>query len=178
MNLLVMSPDNRPSGQPVSEREEQLLSLLSDAGDENGQLLGRMKLMKLVFFSEYWQTESNRLTPDRHIGGFNDFKIYKYGPFSEDLLHTFDQLKERNLVREQEQMYGPTRICLTEKGRELAQEVKSGLPSDKTRQLEDVVRHFGSKDGNELEEESLEQLGITREEKKNHQGDSVESLIA
>jgi uncharacterized protein YwgA len=172
-----MTPDNRPSMQHFSDRESQLLSLLSDAGDEDGQLLGRMKLMKLVFFSEYWKTESNRLTPNRRIGGFDDFKIYKYGPFSESLLHTFDDLKQRGLITEQEQMYGPTRICLTEDGRQAAQVVKDRLSSDEIHQIEGVVQHFGSKDGNELEEESLERLGITREQKKNHQGKPVESLI-
>jgi len=172
-----MNRHNCPSTESLSTSERQLLSILNDAGDEQGQLLGRMKLMKLVFFSEYWEDSRDHLTPRNSLGGFGDFKIYKYGPFSEKLLHTFDSLKNRNLITEQEQMYGPTRITLTDEGRELAEEVRESLSTKEDKQMRDVITNFGDKDGNELEEKSLEYLGITREQKQNHQGEPVESLI-
>jgi len=173
-----MEENNCLSAQSLSKRERLLLSILDDAADSKGQLLGRMKLMKLVFFSEYWQGDEGQLTPEKQFGGFDDFKIYKYGPFSEKLLHTFDSLKNHNLVTEQEQMYGPTQINLTENGHRIAEDVRKRFSSDEERQLHQITSTFGDKDGNELEDESLERLGITREEKSNHQGRSVEALIA
>jgi uncharacterized protein YwgA len=173
-----MEENNCPSTQSLSKREQLLLSILDDAADSEGQLLGRMKLMKLVFFSEYWQDNEGQLTSEKQLGGFDDFKIYKYGPFSEKLLHTFDSLKNLDLVREQEQMYGPTQINLTESGHKVAKDVRDHFSTDEKRQLYQITSTFGDKDGNELEEESLDRLGITREEKSNHQGRSVENLIA
>ena len=172
-----METNNCPSSQSLSKRERLLLSILDDAADSEGQLLGRMKLMKLVFFSEYWQSDEGQLTPEKQLGGFDDFKIYKYGPFSEKLLHTFDRLKDRNLVTEREQMYGPTQINLTDNGHEIAEDVRERFSPGDEHQLHQTVLTFGEKDGNELEEESLEHLGITREEKPNHQGKPVETLI-
>lgn len=48
---------------------------------------------------------------------------------------------------------------------------------EKTNKIDMIVEKFGNKDGSDLEKESLELLGITKEDKKLYFGNPVEVVI-
>lgn len=160
-----------------SDPQRHLLALLRSASDGENQLLGRKKLMKLVFFAEYWDHERDELLADENLNSFTDFIIYKFGPFSEDLLHTFDSVKDIGLVTEDRPAYGPIQIQLSDKGQEQAEKAFENLEPGKRNQLNKVVQKFAHEDGERLEEESLYYLDILREEKENLRGTPVNVII-
>lgn len=162
------------SDSGLDEPESQLLGLLSEC---SGSVDGRKKLMKLLFFSEYYDPETDRLQPDERLGGFTDFTIYKYGPFSRKVMDAFDELKERGLVEEETTLtFSGNRkkeVSLTDEGR------RKAANFDRDRELLSVVADkLGDENGSELERISLSMLGIEREEKEEYRGTPVSDIIA
>lgn len=158
----------------LDEPESQLLALLSEC---SGSVDGRKKLMKLLFFSEYYDPETDRLQPDEQLGGFTDFTIYKYGPFSRKVMDAFDELKKRGLVEEETTLTfsgnRKKKIRLTDEGHRKVQDF------DRDRKIISVVADkLGDENGAELEGISLSMLGIEREEKEEYRNTPVSDIIA
>jgi len=160
-------------GSTLEKPESQLLGLLSEC---SGRVDGRKKLMKLLFFSEYYDPKTDQLQPDEQLGVFTDFTIYKYGPFSREVMDAFDELKQRGLVEEETTLtFSGNRkkeISLTDEGRQ-----KAGN-SDSDREIISVVADkLGEENGAELERISLLMLGIEREEKEVYRDTPVSDII-
>lgn len=162
------------SGETGLDRPEfLLLTVLSHC---SGTIKGRTKFMKLVFLSEYYDREQQELKPEEEIGVFNDFIIYNHGPFSRDVMDSFDILKEKDLIREETELtYSGDRrkiIKLTDKGEELIEEL------EQFGSVENTISEFCQDSGSELEEKSLSLLGISRKEKPKYRFRDVSDIIA
>ncbi|MFB6216310.1 MAG: type II toxin-antitoxin system antitoxin SocA domain-containing protein [Candidatus Aenigmatarchaeota archaeon] len=157
------------------DSEEKLLGLIGNC-IQNGNVNGRKKLMKLVFFMEYLDFEENRLSTDTGWGDF-DFIIYSYGPFSHDVMDDFDELKEKEWIEEKRDFMGYS-IELTEDGRKKLDSLEDKLEEDEIERLDKLCDRFSNKNGGSLERKSLEYLGITKEEKSDFMGTPVEVIIS
>lgn len=157
------------------ESDEKLLSLIGNC-IQNGNVNGRKKLMKLVFFMEYLDFNENRLSTDVGWDDF-DFIIYSYGPFSHDVMDEFDKLKEKKWIKEKREFMG-YEIELTEEGEEKLESISNKIDEEETKRLQELCERFSKKKGGSLERKSLEYLGITKEEKKNFMGTPVEVIIS
>lgn len=170
-----MDSDKLPfSETDTDESESLLLKLVSGC---SGKVEGRTKLMKLVFFSEYYNPNTDSLQSEERMGIFDDFIIYNHGPFSRDVMNIFDTLKEHGLIEEDTELtFSGNRkkiIRLTKKGREKIEENDLSQES-----IEQVIFKFGDKKATNLEKDSLSMLGISRSEKENHRYDPVSELIS
>lgn len=154
---------------------DKLLYLISH-NTNHGFVDGRKKLTKLAFFTEFLNVDENVLTTNQYIGDF-DFIIYKYGPFSHDLMDEFENLKKNNLIRENQSSYTYD-IRLTDEGKERLEDIEGDMDEDEINQIERISSHFSNKDGSELENISLEYLGITKEDKDNYIGMPVDVLLS
>lgn len=167
---MVDSDDLPFFGQSLDESESYLLELISNC---SGRVEGRTKLMKLVFFSEYYDTENDSLQDEEQMGLFDDFIIYNHGPFSRDLMNVFDSLKEEGLVEEETELTfkGNRRkvIHLTEDGEK---KVDSG-----NNRVSSITDDFGNMSASKLEELSLNFLDISREEKEQYRYTHVSEII-
>lgn len=157
-------------------RTDLLLYLISTAGEDEDKLIGRKKLMKLVFFAEHFDPDSGSLRPKSKLDRFT-FEIYKYGPFSTDVMDTFDDLEEQGLVDERDDFYLHNIITITDSGGEYLQSLKKALPSDIQTHLDIISEKFGHKSGKELENQALTMLGIEKSEKDRYRGIPIENII-
>lgn len=152
------------------KQRSMLLTLIDRCG---GVVEGRTKLMKLCFLLEHY--DDGRLREREAVGAFTDFFIYDHGPFSRDVMNAFNDLRQDGLVREES---GQTiagdrrfRIELTADGRRET----TGEPPER---LNEVVEAFGNQQGTELETQTLDMLGVEREEKSQYRHMDVSELIA
>lgn len=157
----------------VSETDKLLYLLEKSSRD--GRLAGRKKLMKLAFFAEYFDPESDTLVPNQRYVPF-DFTIFKYGPFSKDVMNAFDSLKHSGLVEEDSDRMQHL-IEITDMGSERSEEVGRRLTPEEREHIEEIVKKFGGHSGGFLENMSLDYLGISKKEKEKFRGTSVEELI-
>ena len=163
-------------GKKGASKAEKLLYLIS-SNSTDSVLKGRKKLTKLAFFAEYWLPEEEMLNPNEQFGEFN-FIIYKFGPFSKDLFKAFDELKDEGFVEETRKPRGNSMIQLTPKGGEHAKEIRKKLNQEEQNQVKTVSEQLGSKSGHELEEMSLDYLGISKSEKEDYMGMPVSVIIS
>lgn len=163
------------SGDGDISTSDKLLYIISKNSDE-GVLDGRKKLTKLVFFTEFLDIDQDRLSTSKKLGDF-DFIIYKYGPFSHDLMDDFDNLKDEGFIQENQSSYTYD-IHLTEKGEGRLEEIMGELDEDELDQIRKVSDHFADLDGGTLENLSLEYLGITKEEKQNYIGMPIDVILS
>lgn len=157
-------------------REKILLYLISRSGEQPERLVGRKKLMKLAFFGEHFDPESGSLTPKPQLGEF-DFEIYKYGPFSKDVLNAYDELESTGYIEENDQNYFHTIIELREGRTDSVDCLIEEFDPETRKQLEAVVNHFGEDSGSTLESTSLEMLNIDKSEKNRFRGIPMNKLI-
>lgn len=157
----------------LGEPESRLLEVISEC---SGRVEGRTKLMKLVFFSEYYNPEEESLQSEERMGVFDDFILYNHGPFSRRTMNVFDSLKQQGLLEEETELTftGNRRkiINITEEGREMVQEMDS--PDDN---ISTVCSTFAKNNASTLEQKSLDLLGITRDEKDQYRNKHVTHLI-
>ena len=155
-------------------RKEKLLYLLDQSSNSN-RIIGRKKLMKLVFFAEHYDPDEDELVSEPQLDLF-DFEIFKYGPFSKKVLDDFDQLKNQNdLFEDSSRMQ--YLIKVTADGSEKTEDIGENLPEEEKMHLEKISREFSDKSGSELENLSLEMLGIKKREKDRYRGMSISSII-
>jgi uncharacterized protein YwgA len=172
----MVDSDNLPfvGKKQRDESESRVLELVSKC---SGTVEGRTKLMKLIFFSEYYDPESDSLQPEERMGVFDDFIIYNHGPFSRDLMDVFDSLKEEGLIEEETELTfrGNRRkvIHLTDEGWDEVEEMDSeeGVISD-------ICKTFGKESASTLEDLCLEMLGLNCEEKDQYRFTPVSKIIA
>lgn len=157
-------------------REKILLYLISRSGKSPERLVGRKKLMKLAFFGEHFDPESGSLTPEPQLGEFG-FEIYKYGPFSKDVLDAYDELESTGYIEEDDQNYLHTIIKVQEERTDSIEHLMEEFDPETRQQLEAVVDHFGGDSGSTLESTSLEMLNIDKSEKDQFRGIPMNQLI-
>lgn len=155
--------------------EDRLLALIEQGSDSDGAVFGRKKLIKLVFFAKYLDLDKNRLTPDSKFGDF-DFIIYNYGPFSYDVMNSFDELKEEGLIKEERGRMGYN-IKLTEKGEEKAKKAEKKMEKEELNRIRRIAEEFADYNGGSLERKSLKYLEITKDDKDDLAGTPVEVVI-
>lgn len=154
--------------------KDRLLALIEQGSDADGRVFGRKKLIKLAFFAKYLDLDEDRLTTSSKFGDFN-FIIYDYGPFSFDVMNEFDKLKEEDLVQEKKGPLGYT-IRLTERGKTRANKIENKLEEENER-LDKIADDFAELNGGQLEDMSLEYLGIDKDDKPRLSGTPVEAVI-
>lgn len=164
----------------ILEREinnkERLLKVI-ESSCENDSLIGRKKLMKLMFFIKYFDFEKKSLETGINFGDFN-FIIYNYGPFSLEVMNKFDELKKEGLIKETKFVSTGHKIELTKKGKEKLKEIEEKMSGSELSRIKQVSQEFGSMSGRELEKKSLEYLNITQEDKPELIGTPVEVVIS
>lgn len=156
--------------------ENILLYLISRSGKHPKRLVGRKKLMKLAFFGEHFDPESGSLTPKPQLGEF-DFEIYKYGPFSKDVLNAYDELESTGYIDENDKNYLHTIITVQEGRTDSIDRLVEEFDPETRQQLEAVIDHFGEESGSTLESTSLEMLNIDKSEKDRFRGIPMNQLI-
>ena len=160
---------NRPS------EEEKLLYVI-------GRLLkdslmnGRKKLMKMMFFIEHFSIEEDRLVPN-NLYSKNEFIIYKFGPFSYDVMNSLIELKKHNLI--EEKIINMNVVAeLTDEGKRRQNELENMIDNETKEHIQKIEDKFGKKSSKELENLSLEYLGISPKEKESFIGNPVSVIIA
>ena len=103
------------------------------AADDEKQIDGRTRLQKLVFLA---QKETSKSLPSEYT-----FIPYDYGPFSADLLHDVDDLKQAGYIIENQE-YGPQGkkyiYELTEEGEDAVQESLNDLAKNSAKAIEET----------------------------------------
>jgi len=128
----------------------------------DGIIQGRKKLMKLMFLLEHLDIKRKKLVPDKMFTG-NNFIIYKYGPFSFQVMDDLDKLKKDGCITE-ENSAGEIKIKITESGKEKIQNIDIG--EGKIERLEMIKNNYCNMTGKQLEDLSLKLLGIKKEDKE------------
>lgn len=157
--------------------EDILLYLISKSGKEPERLVGRKKLMKLAFFAEHYDPESDSLIPQSQLDQF-DFEIFKYGPFSKGVLDAFDELEREGEIEEDDQNHLHNIITTTRDGGEAMKEASRELDPEIRTHLDEIAETFGDDTGAQLERRSLNMLGIEKTEKDSYRGAPVGEIIA
>ena|SRR5713226_4846230 len=122
----------------LTEGEKLLLALLYAPG-KRGQagepIFGRVTLAKLLFL--LWKNPATgRRLAEAH------FEPYDYGPWSDWVDVTLDELSSRSLVTQQAGR--ATRIGLTRNGKRVARTFFDGLSPEERSAVEYLKAHFGS----------------------------------
>jgi len=151
--------------------QEKLLYVI-----ERMKIDGRLKLMKLMFFLEHLDLKTNKLTPDKIFSG-NEFIIYRFGPFSFDVVNSMQKLKENDLVVESSPDGSHIVPSLSDKGKDEIQKVKEEMSKECINRVNEIKEKFDSFSGRELENKSLEYLHIKKEDKGRYLGVPVAVII-
>ena len=157
-------------GKP-NQHSLEVLYTIKRLVEKDGEIKGRKKLMKIMFLIEHLDLKTKKLMPDGILG--NDFIIYKYGPFSFEVMNKFSELKQKSFINEK-----VFTISLSEKGIEFINKEKEEIPEEIKKKINKIVNEYGKLNGWELENLSLKLLGITREEKESFLGNPVSVVIS
>ena len=122
-------------------------------------LEGRKKLMKLMFLIEHYDINRSILTKVPMLN--NDFIIYHYGVFSFDVMNDYISLYNRKIIKEYP----------------IKSEIDVSIDNNLRTKIDLIISKFGQKHGFQLEEETLEMMGLTKETKIDFFGKSVKELI-
>lgn len=152
---------------------------------------GRKKLQKLLFLIEHWNPETGEIVPSQKLTGFQ-FKIWFYGPFSQELVaHVEKLVKKRKLIEEchvydlPSSIQGlslnaysddgtPRRIYLYSPGFTTA---KEQLAQPLKERLHIVLDRFGERNPIELEAQVNKMLKLTPMKKLEYWGLPVDEYI-
>lgn len=138
---------------------------------------GRKKLVKLAFFAEPFNPESDGLQPSVRVDQLA-FEIRRYGPFSVDAVNTCEDLQKQGSSRTRSQTTpittGPllSRETSPESRWENVYRPISGVSSTPSRRNSVDTR------GTRLQTRSLEMLGIGVSEIDRYRGIPVEEMLA
>ncbi|GAB3684412.1 hypothetical protein GCM10028857_13360 [Salinarchaeum chitinilyticum] len=131
--------------------------------------------MKLAFFAEHFDTSEEDLISEPQMESF-DFHIFKYGPFSKEVLDELDNLKySGNIDEDSSRMQH--RIKITPDGENKISDIEHRLCPEEQEHLDEIAEEFSDKSGSELENLSLDMLGIEKREKDRYRGMSISSII-
>jgi uncharacterized phage-associated protein len=141
---------------------EVILNLISKCG----KIEGRKKFMKLMFLVDHYREGKIQTKP---LIGMN-FIIYKHGVFSVDVMDNYIDLLEKEVIDE---------TYIEDLNLNLIQ-CKGPVPktNEKVEEvIDEVVNKFGKYNGKQLEEKTLEMIGIKMEEKENYYGMRVSEIL-
>lgn len=130
------------------------------------RLDGRIKLMKLFFLVEYFDTKHKHLTLEQKIG--NPFVVYRFGPFSFSVFNSFLKLVKDNSISE---------FNHTLQSNVDISKIENKIPEDIKQKTDDILNEFGKVESKSLENKTLELLGINQIDKAKFFGMPVEVLI-
>lgn len=152
MSNISMSKDRKTT-------KKVILYLLNNLGDKTE---GKKKIMKLMFLLEHYDLSSKKLTPKQLLG--NDFHIYYYGVFSQDVMNTVGGLITDNQIEDgfplkSSRSYKPT------------------MDKDLKERIDTIIRLFGNYSGYQLEIMTLDMLGIKPHEKSQYFGQDISSIL-
>ncbi len=140
------------------ETTKQIILYLIDK--LNDKIEGKKKLMKLMFLTEHYDFDKNKLVPEMSVG--NTFCIYYYGVFSREVMQCSDELIEEKEIIE---------------GFPLKSKKKGELGKEIKERVDKIISIFGKKSGYDLENETLKMMKIEPYEKEKYFGQEVSSLI-
>lgn len=123
----------------LTQNQECLLFLFT----KMRKIIGKTRLQKLFFLLD-------QEVFDRSLF---DYKAYKYGPYSTNLLAAMDELLELGLIREKITEYSnPENFVseyeITENGIERADQLISKIKPSQMGQIEELVHNYGYKEMN------------------------------
>ena len=145
--------------QNLTKRQKVISYLISRLGTLPD---GRKKIMKLMFLIEHYDLNKNKVTNSRFL--HTNFIIYKYGVFSFEVQEDYSKLRREGIISEY-----PIKVN---------QKIPdSGLENDVKSKVDSIITKFGHKNGNELELETLEMLGLTIDSKINYFGEDISDLL-
>lgn len=147
------------SDKNLSKRQKVIRYLISKLGTLPD---GRKKIMKLMFLIEHYDLNKNKITNKRFL--HTNFIIYKYGVFSFEVQEDYSKLRRDGIISEY-----PIKVNQVITDSDLEDDVKSKVDS--------IITKFGHKNGNELESETLEMLGLTIGSKMDYFGEDISDLL-
>jgi len=191
------------AGQPTSpSRRGILLYLIKEHYKLYGKLYGRKKIQKLLFLVEHLDLTSGRVMKSTGLTGYR-FKIWLYGPFSEEIYRDLEELVDRGEVEEEVvgsdvevrvrgldtpfllyeddgfpkviYIYSPRQCILP-----LIVPVKGwadAVPEDLKKRVGEVLRKYGSLTPTQLEGEVYRMLDLTQEKKLKYMGIDIDAYL-
>lgn len=168
------STDMEDSTHNYTEEQQLLLTIITEC---NQAITGRRKLMKLVFLTEHYNTNTNSAEPTPQLGVFTDFVITTSGVTSHDVITTYKNLKNNNLITEDRPsrlnlMSNTNTIKLTETAREHFNPQNTRFTS-----VTDTITILGADDGDTLHNFSLFLLGLSSNNYRQHIADDIQTIL-
>ena len=182
-----------------------LLYLINRHFSLYGLLYGRKKIQKLVFLVEHLDPDGWRITRSSGLTGYR-FKIWLYGPFSEEIYRDLDWLVDRGAI--EEDVVGVEKaVVLRELDISLPLYVDDGFPKviyiykprrrilklipgfgsvdrwggdlhpELRRRIDTIVERYGKLSPAELEEEVNSMLKLTPEKKQRYRGVKIDKYL-
>jgi hypothetical protein len=148
----------------LSRNQKVIVYLISRLRE---RVVGRTKLMKLMFLIEHYDPDTKRLSKEQFLG--NDFIIYHYGVFSPDVMEDYSELSKTGIL--DDDYYPPTIKLLKEES------ISPDLSDTTISRIDRILDEFKEKEGYELDSLTLKLLGLTKKTKTEHFEESVIPLI-
>lgn len=117
--------------------ENWILTLIWKA---DGEIKGRTRLMKLAFLLDRYLEKRDQPSPF-------EFEAYKYGPFDKQVIDAVENLKEKNLIDENQVQTDEGTVyaySLSNEGPDVARETYKALRNSQRHQLKDVLRNWST----------------------------------
>ena len=128
---------------------------------------GRLKLMKLMFLLDHYDTDEKKITCNKTIG--NQWVIYHRGPFSFEVYNKIlDMINDGSIVEENGSVKCEIKL----------DKIENKIPDDVKTKLDKIIRVFGSMSGTELENKSLNFLNIKKDQKSTYMGIPIEVILS
>jgi len=133
----------------------------------NWNIVGRKKLMKLMFLINNYDVETDKVIQDSYLG--LNFKIYSYGVYSDEVMKTYFRLYDEGKITEMTKP-GNTDVSLKTN-------INVDLEDYEKSKIDSIMEKFNDKTGRDLELSTLELLGLTLDTKLNHMGQNISELL-
>lgn len=178
------------------ERSDVLLYIIRSYYEHYGKLYGRKKLQKLLFLVEHLDPSTGRIVPSTGITRYR-FKIWLYGPFSEEVYQDLEKLVDQGLVVEEamgsdahvrvngleiplplyEDDGYPKVIYIYYPRRPVFGGRKVRLPPQLREKIDLIIRKYGNLTPTQLEKKVLEMLNLTPQKKLKYMGISIDEYL-
>ncbi len=178
------------------KRSDVLLYFIQRYHSHYGKLYGRKKLQKLLFLVEHLDPNTGRIVPSRGITGYR-FKIWLYGPFSEEVYQDLEELVDKGLVVEKvmgsdayvrvneldvplplyEDDGYPKVIYIYYPRRLFFSSGKVRLPPQLKEKIDLIIKEYGGLTPTQLEKKVLKMLNLTPQKKLKYMGTSIDEYL-
>ena len=179
-------------------RPNVLLYLIRRYYSQYKKLYGRKKIQKLLFLIEHLDLKRNAIVSSTGLTGYR-FKIWLYGPFSEEIYQDLEKLVEKKLIVE-EVISSDSRVKVNEadvllplyeddgtpkviyvyyprRYFHLSLREKSDIDNKTKEKINVIITKFGHYTPTELEEKVLEYLGLTPDKKLKYMGMYIDDYL-